>query len=64
MRARNSPALQIEPSLVGDWLADRLVVIAQLGEELDRTTLGLALQIVPVEWWEDRLRTTVSRDPH
>jgi hypothetical protein len=62
LRAQNSPALQIEPNRSSDWLADRLVVIAQLAEELDRTTLDLALQIVPVEWWEDRLRTTVDHD--
>jgi len=62
-RARSSPALQIEANLGSDWLIDRLVVIAQLAEELDRTTLGLALQIVPVEWWEDRLRVTATGEP-
>ena len=32
-----------------------VVLIAQLAEELDRTTLELALRIVPVEWREARL---------
>jgi hypothetical protein len=40
-----------------------VVVIAQLAEELDRTTLELALRIVPVEWWGARLGTTVPADP-
>jgi hypothetical protein len=56
-RALSSPALEIESQLGGDWLADRVVVIAQLAEELDRTTLDLALRIVPVQWWEERLGT-------
>ncbi len=56
-RARSSPAVQIEADLGGQWLADRIVVITQLAEDLDRTTLDLALRIVPVEWWETRLGT-------
>jgi len=59
-RARSSPAVQIEAGLTGEWLADRLVVITQLAEALDRGTLELALRVVPVEWWEARLGTTVS----
>jgi hypothetical protein len=62
-RARSSPAVQIEPGLGGEWLADRLVVITQLAEELDRGTLELALRIVPVEWWEARLATAGPADP-
>jgi hypothetical protein len=61
-RARSSPAVQIEADLSGDWLADRLVVITQLAEELDRGTLELALRVVPVRWWEARLGTTVPVD--
>jgi hypothetical protein len=33
------------------------VVITQLAENLDRRTLEIALQIVPVEWWKERLGT-------
>jgi hypothetical protein len=55
--ARSSPAVQIEAEPGGEWLADRLVVVAQLAEELDRGTLELALRIVPVEWWQERLGT-------
>jgi hypothetical protein len=58
-RARSSPASEIESELGGEWLADRMVVIIQLAEELDRATLELALRIVPVQWWEERLGTNV-----
>jgi hypothetical protein len=56
-RARSSPAIQIQSELSGEWLADRLVVVTQLAEALDRGTLELALRVVPVQWWEARLRT-------
>ena len=56
-RARSSPAVQIEADPGIEWLTDRLVVIAQLAEGLDRGTLELALRIVPVEWWQARLGT-------
>lgn len=56
-RVRSSPAVQIEAEPGRDWLADRLVVVAQLAEELDRGTLALSLRIVPVEWWQERLGT-------
>ena len=45
-RARSSPATEIQNELGSDWVADRIVVIAQLAEELDRTTLELALRVV------------------
>jgi hypothetical protein len=60
-RARSSPALQIEDDPGGEWLANRMVVIAQLAEELDRETLELALSIVPVDWWRERLGTAAPR---
>ncbi len=56
-RSRSSPAVQIESDLSPEWLADRIVVITQLAEALDRGTLDLALRIVPVEWWQGRLGT-------
>ena len=58
-RALSSPAVQIEGQIAGDELANRIVVITQLAEELDRATLELALRIVPLEWWEARLGATV-----
>jgi hypothetical protein len=61
-RARSNPATQIQPELDSGWLADRIVVIAQLAESLDRGTLELALRIVPVEWWEARLATAPPAD--
>ena len=54
-RARSSPTVQVEGDIAGDPLADRITVITQLAEELDRTTLELALRIVPLEWWRARL---------
>jgi hypothetical protein len=62
-RARSSPALQIEDDPGGEWLANRMVVIAQLAEELDRETLALALRIVSVGWWRERLGTAAPRLP-
>ena len=61
-RARSSPAVEIESEFGEEWLADRLVVVTQLAEELDRATLELALRIVPVQWWEERLGTSVPND--
>jgi hypothetical protein len=61
-RANSSPAVQIEGQIAGDELASRIVVITQLAEELDRTTLELALRIVPLEWWEARLGATVPAE--
>jgi hypothetical protein len=63
-RARSSPALQIEADLGGEWLADRIVVITQLAENLDQGTLELALRIVPVQWWEARLGTSSPAAPN
>ena len=58
-RATSSPAVQIEGQIAGAELAKRIVVFTQLAEELDRNTLDLALRVVPVEWWEARLGSTV-----
>ena len=60
--ARANPATQIWNELGGEWLADRIVVIVQLATALDQGTLDLALRIVPVEWWEARLRTPGSTE--
>ena len=56
--SRSHPSVQIEGAIDDDQLAERLVAIAQLAEELDRGTLELALRLVPVEWWAARLGTT------
>ena len=62
-RARSSPAVKIQADLGGAWLADRIVVITQLAENLDRGTIELALRIVPVQWWEGRLGTSAPAEP-
>ena len=51
--------MEIESEPGDEWLADRIVVITQLAEEIDRYTLELALRIVPVQWWEERLGNKV-----
>jgi len=56
--ARSSVATQIEGEIDGDRLADRIVTIMRLAEELDRITLEAAARIVPPRWWETRLGTT------
>jgi hypothetical protein len=61
-RARSNAAVQITGDMDDDRLAERLVAITQLAEQLDRGTLDLALKIVPVAWWEARLSTTAHAD--
>jgi hypothetical protein len=56
--SRNHPAVQIEGHIDGQPLVTRVVAITQLAEDLDRVTLQVALGLVPVEWWAERLRTT------
>ena len=58
--ARASAAVQIEGEISDPMLVDRLVVIVQLAEELDRGTLALALRLVPLSWWQARLGTAAS----
>jgi len=61
-KARSSVAVQLEGDNEGDWLANRVVLITQLAEELDRVTLQVAARIVPAEWWAARLGTTVPAE--
>jgi hypothetical protein len=56
-RSWSHPAFQIEGELDDDQLTSRIVAITQLAAELDRTTLELALRLVPIEWWSNRLGT-------
>jgi hypothetical protein len=53
--SRVSPATQTVGPVDDEWLRENLVAIAQLAEELDRASLELAFQIVPVDWWQARL---------
>jgi hypothetical protein len=61
-RARSNPAVQITGDMDDDRLAQRIVAITQLAEQLDRGTLDLAVKTVPVAWWEARLGTTAAVD--
>jgi hypothetical protein len=62
-RARSVAAVQITGEINDEQLADRLVVFAQLAEELDRTTVQIALRIVPLEWWASRRGSTAPVSP-
>ncbi len=57
-KARSNPAVQITGDMDDERLAQRIVAITQLAEQLDRGTLDLAVKTVPVAWWEARLGTT------
>jgi len=56
-RARSSPAARVERRATEEWIADRVLIILQLASDLDKATLDVALRIVPLEWWEERLGT-------
>jgi hypothetical protein len=60
--ARSSVAVQVEEQIDDDVLADKLVLITQLAEELDQATLQIALHIVPVQWWQARVGTAFPAD--
>jgi hypothetical protein len=53
--SRISPATQTVGPVEDEWLRENLVAIAQLAESLDRASLELAFQIVPLDWWATRL---------
>jgi hypothetical protein len=71
--SRISPATQTVGPIEDEWLRENLVAIAQLAESLDRASLELAFQIVPLDWWSTRLperpstaeslRTLTATDP-
>lgn len=46
-----------------EQLAQTLVAVAQLAEQLDQLTLGLAMRLVPVAWWASRPGHVSSRTP-
>lgn len=53
--SRVSPATQTLGRVEDEWLRENLVAIAQLAESLDRDSVELAFQIVPLDWWTTRL---------
>jgi hypothetical protein len=53
--SRLSPATQASGPVEDEWLRDNLVAIAQLAESLDRSSIELAMRIVPPEWWAAQL---------
>jgi hypothetical protein len=53
--SRLSPATQTSGPVEDEWLRDNLVAIAQLAESLDRSSFELAMQIVPLDWWQAQL---------
>jgi hypothetical protein len=59
-RVRFNSAVQLDGDVSDQWLADRVVTITQLAEDLDRSTFAAALRVVSAGWWESRLGTTAS----
>ncbi len=59
-RARSSPAARVERTATEEWVAKRVLIIVQLAADLDKATLEIALRIVPLEWWEERLGTAAT----
>ncbi|HEY2436902.1 MAG TPA: hypothetical protein VGH93_06950 [Solirubrobacteraceae bacterium] len=53
--SRVSPASQAVGPVEDEWLRDNLVAIAKLAESLDRGSFELAMQVVPLDWWETHL---------
>jgi hypothetical protein len=53
--SRVSPATQTGGPIEDEWLRDNLVAIAQLAESLDRASLEIAFEIVPIDWWQTQL---------
>src|SRR6202035_1999087 len=60
LKSASHPAMQVEGEISDESLVQRLVAITQLAEDLDRLTLQLALRLVPLEWWAERLGTTAT----
>jgi hypothetical protein len=54
-KSRSYPAVQIEGQIDDDRLVTRIVSVTQIAENLDRLTLQVALRLVPIEWWTERL---------
>ncbi len=52
--SRASPAVEAQQDFDDDALRDMLVSITVLAESLDRTTLTLAMRLVPLDWWDAR----------
>jgi hypothetical protein len=63
--SRLSPATQTVGAVDDAWLRVNLVAVAQLAESLDRESLDLAMQIVPIDWWVSQLpeRPTAAENP-
>jgi hypothetical protein len=55
---RSHPGALVEGAIDSERLVHSIAAIVQLAEQLDRTTLSLSLQIVPIEWWRPRLGAT------
>ena len=53
--SRVSSATQAQGAVEDAWLRENLVAIAQLAELLDRESLELAFEIVPLDWWASQL---------
>ncbi len=62
--SRSSPAVQLQRDFDDDSLCEMMVSIVVLAEQLDRTTLALAMQLVPLDWWESRTQESATAPSH
>ena len=53
--SRLSAATEASGPVEDEWLCANLVAVAQLAESLDRSSLDLAMKLVPFEWWAAQL---------
>jgi len=51
-----SPAVEVQQTFDDEVLCSMVVSIIVLAESLDRTTLTLAMRLVPLDWWTMRMR--------
>ena len=54
--SRANPAVEMQQNFDDDALRDMVVAIIVLAESLDRQTLELAMDLVPLDWWQERIR--------
>jgi hypothetical protein len=54
---RSKRVVPIEDEVEDEDMVNRVVAIAQFAENLDQLTLKIAVHIVPVQWWNERLGT-------
>ena len=62
--SRASPAVEVLQDFDDDMLCDMTVSIVVLAESLDRKTLPIALNLVPLDWWQARSYDATAAASH